>query len=326
MRDAMRAGMLHKIALLTSLAVCSLAHVGCAAAGTETLPDEAAAGRSEGGVKSGLTVLWVHGRWTDGTGPSVVGRYHDFLYWGPAEVDAGADKKAVNWGGEDRLSLSNLHVRRALDCFCTGENWCVIAGHSAGDAQIGYALSLHGGTQRPVTTGAPDASGRCEGTGQTQTGWNIEWVSVAGGAAGGSELADIGEWAVSDTVTGDLRTDTVRALYDHNVTQGVWVYRFAGARGTLYSGILPGQDDEVVAYHSSGGMSQAGSFCNPGDWFCGDELPMDTAASPKRQIRRWDHHTLYLRDDGEAYGHYAKENWGGIVAPMREDVVAYASH
>lgn len=314
-----------RIRLLTGLAALCLAQAGCAAAGEGALPDEDEAGRTEGAVSGRLTVLWVHGRWTDGDGPSVIGRYDDFLYWGPSDVAAGANKKAVNWGGEDRLSLSNLYVRRALDCFCTGENWCVLAGHSAGDAQIGYALSLYGGTQRPVTGGAPDASGRCEGTGETQTGWNIQWVSVAGGAAGGSELADMGEWAVSDTVTGDLRTDTVRALYDHNATQGVWVYRFAGARGTLYSGLLPGQDDEVVSYHSSGGMSQVASFCNPGDWYCDDDLPMGTAASPELGARRWDHHTLYLRDDGERFGHFAGENWGGIVAPMRKDVVAYAS-
>ncbi len=309
---------------LLGLAVAGLCHSGCAAAGRDGGPGEDEAGRAGAGLSEDLHVLWVHGRWTDGTGPEVIGRYDDFVYWGSPDVDAGAGKKAVNWGGEDRLSLSNVYVRRALDCFCTGESWCVLGGHSAGDAQIGYALAMYGGSERPVTDGVADASGQCQGTGGTQTGWNIKWVSVAGGAAGGSELADMGEWAVSDTVTGDLRTDTARVLYDHGATQGAWVYHFAGARGTLYSGLLPGQDDEVVAYHSAGGLAEVGSFCNPGDWACGDVLPMDTAASPKKGIPKWDHHTTYLRDDGEGYGHYAKESWGGIVAPLRADMAYYA--
>jgi hypothetical protein len=313
------------LAALACLAALTSALTGCAANGGADSTEEEESGRSVGAVSGNFSVLWVHGRWTDGTGPSVIGKYDDFLYWGTGDVDAGANKKAVNWGGEDRLSLSNLYVRRALDCFCTGDNWCVLGGHSAGDLQIGYALSLYGGTERPVTDGVADGAGRCGDTGRTQTGWNIKWVSVAGGAAGGSELADIGKWAVSSTVTGDLRTDTARALYDHNATQGLWVYRFAGAKGTLYSGILPGQDDEVVAYHSSGGMSAVGSFCNPGDWFCGDTLAMDDSASPKKGIPKWDHHTTYLRDDGEVYGHFAKDDWEGIVAPLREDMVKYAS-
>ncbi|MBK8257005.1 MAG: hypothetical protein IPK82_30565 [Polyangiaceae bacterium] len=276
-------------------------------------------------MSANLTVLWVHGRWTGGEGWKAVGNYDDFRYWGASNVEAGANKKAVNWGGEDRISLSNVYMRRALDCFCTGKNACVLAGHSAGDVQIGYALSLYGQSDRPVTNGVPDASGRCESTGETQQGWNVQWVSVAGGAAGGSELADVGEWAVSDTVTGDLRTDTARALYDHNATQGVWFYRFAAANGAVYSSILPGQDDEVVSYHSSGGLADVGAFCNPGDWYCDDELPMDGAASPKLGTTKWDHHTLYFRDDGEDYNHHTKKNWGGIVGPMRNDVVAYAS-
>lgn len=309
--------------VLAGLAMMWTGSTGCAATGKEGGAGEDE-GRVEGGLSGRRTVLWIHGRWTDGTGPSVIGNYEDFVYWGPSDVEAGANKKAVNWGGEDRLSLSNVYVRRALDCFCTGESWCVVGAHSAGDAQIGYALAMYGGSERPVTSGEPDGSGRCEGTGGTQSGWNIEWVSVAGGAAGGSELADIGEWAVSDTVTGDLRTDTARTLYDHNATQGAWVYRFVGAKGTLYSGLLPGQDDEVVAYHSAGAMSEVGSFCNPGDWACGDVLPMDQGASPKKGIPKWDHHTVYLRDDGEALGHFAKEKWGGIVGPLREDMVQYA--
>ena len=69
----------------------------------------------------------------------------------------------------------------------------------------------------------------------------------------------------------------MRSLYNHNTTQGKIFYMFAGSKGTAYSGVLPGQDDEAVAYHSTGGVSQAGSFCNPGDWFCDGTLNTGTA-------------------------------------------------
>jgi len=173
-----------------------------------------------------------------------------------------------------------------------------------------------------VTDGQPDASGACGSTGATQVGWNIKWVAVAGGAAGGTELADLGYWAVSDPLTSDLRTDTARALYDHNDTQGLTFYMHAGAQGAVYSGLLPGQDDAVIAYHSAGGMSATGSFCNPGDWFCGGTL--EYGADPSGKVAKWAGHEVSLRDDQEAFDHYTGNAWGGIVGPMRDDVAATA--
>src|SRR5262249_12538486 len=150
-----------------------------------------------------------------------IGNYNDFSYWGPGSTEAGINKKAVNWNGDGRISESNEPIRRALDCFCTGPNWCYIIAHSAGDVQIGYALDLYGGTTREVRNAQPDGTGICAGTGQTQTGWNIRWIDVAGGAGGGTELANLGYWAVSDPLTSDLRTGTARALYNHNNTRGL---------------------------------------------------------------------------------------------------------
>jgi hypothetical protein len=317
--------MLHKalrLASLCSVLIATACVTGCAATGDPGDSGEDGGEHRASALSGSVRALWVHGRAPNGGGTP--GDYEDFSYWGDAGEAAGADKKAVNWGGADRVSESNGWVRNALDCFCTGENWCVIAGHSAGDPQIGYALAYYGASERAITDGVPDGSGRCGAAGGSQSGWNIKWVEVAGGASGGTELADLGDWAVSDPLTGDLRTDTARALYDHSATQGVWFYRFAGAKGTLYSGALPGQDDEVIAYHSSGGMAETGSFCNPGDWACGDTLPYDEAASPKRNVAKWDHHTVWLRDDGEAYDHYARGKWGGIVSPLRADMDKYA--
>ena len=265
--------------------------------------------------------LWINGR----TGGGQPGNHADFTYWGPASTEAGVNKKSVNWDGYNRIADQNYRIRDALDCSCTGQNWCYIAAHSAGNLQIGYALSLYGGSARYKKNATPNASGVCGNTdGSTQTGWNIKWVNVAAGAAGGSELANVGSWAVSDPLTSDLKTATARAMYDHNQTRAKWFYMYAGAKGTLYSGILPGQDDEAVAYHSAGGVSGSGGagFCNPSDWFCND-LSLGTAANEGGRAK-WAYHSVQFRDDSESLDHYTRGNWGGVVSKVRADMAANA--
>lgn len=268
--------------------------------------------------------LWIHGRNTSQN--TTPGNYGDFRYWGPASIAAGVNKKAVNWDGVGRISVTNSRIRDALDCFCTGTNFCYVAVHSAGALQIGYALSLFGGSTRNKKNAVPNSSGVCGNTGGTQVGWNIRWVDVASGAAGGSELADVGEFAASDPLTTDLRTANARSLYNHNTTRGVQLYMFAGARGTIYSGILDGQDDEAVAYHSTGGLSATGGFCNPGDFFCDDTLELGTAGSSvgSTAVPKYSNHNTQLRDDNESFDHYTAGNWAGIVGPVRLDVVNFA--
>ena len=262
--------------------------------------------------------LWINGR----NGGGQIGNYDSFTYWGAASTAAGVNKKAVNWDGKSHIADQNYLIRNALDCFCTGNNWCYVAAHSAGDLMIGYTMANYGGSTRYKKNPQPDASGTCSNSdGTTQTGWNIKWINVASGAGGGSELADIGSWAVSDVLTQDLKTTTARALYNHNTTRGVWFNMFAGAKGTLYSSVLPGQDDEVVAYHSTGGVSgsSGASFCNPSDWFCND-LNLGTANNEGGSAK-WSYHTVKFRDDGESYNHYTNGAWGGIVSVVRTDVV-----
>ena len=99
---------------------------------------------------------------------------------------------------------------------------------------------------------------------------------------------------------------------------------YTGAKGTLYSGILAGQDDEAVAYHSAGGVSGSGGagFCNPSDWFCND-LTLGTAANEGGKAK-WAYHSVKFRDDSEALDHYTRGNWGGVVSKVRADMVANA--
>jgi hypothetical protein len=266
--------------------------------------------------------LWINGRTTGG---GAIGNYNDFTYFGPADVPAGVNKKSVNWDGRSGVASQSGIVRNALDCFCTGTNWCYIAVHSAGELLIGYTLANYGGTARPVTNAQPNGAGVCTGgTGGTQAGWNIRWVRTAAGSAGGSELADIGAWTTSEPLAQQQKVATSRALYNHNDTRNIWFYRYAGAAGNLYSFVLPGQDDDVVAYHSAGGASGSGgsALCNPGDWFCKD---LTYGSGPNQGGRaKWSFHSVVFRDDGEDYGHYTGRNWGGITSPMRRDMEALA--
>lgn len=274
-----------------------------------------------GGVYATNYSLWVNGR----NNTAAAGNYADFSYWGPAGTEAGVNKKSVNWDGYNRVSTQNYRIRDALDCYCTGTNWCYVAAHSAGNLQVGYALSLFGGTARHTKNATPNSAGVCGDAGGTQTGWNIKWVDIAAGAAGGSELSDIGSWAVSEPLVSDLKTATARAMYDHNQTRATWFYMYAGANGTLYSGVLPGQDDEAVAYHSAGGVSGNGgtSLCNPSDWLC-NNLTLGTAANEGGQPK-WAYHSVKFRDDSETFNHYTNNNWGGVVSKVRADMVVNAN-
>ncbi|WP_119152915.1 hypothetical protein [Caldimonas tepidiphila] len=261
--------------------------------------------------------LWVHGR----GGVGQIGNYADFTYWGPATANAGVNKRSVNWDGYNRISTQDHRLRNALDCFCTGPNWCYLAVHSAGNLMIGYVLDLYGGSQRYKKNPVPRSDGQCTNSdGTTQTGWNIKWVYVAGGAGGGSELANNGSWTTSEPLVSDLKTTTARALYNHNNTRGRMFYMYAGARGAFYSASLPGQDDNAVAYHSSGGVSgsSGGTYCNPADWFCND-LTLGTEPTQGGRLK-WFNHSVRLRDDRQVYRHSTDRNWGGIVAPMRADM------
>ena len=265
--------------------------------------------------------LWINGR--GGTG--VVGNYNSFTYWGPAASAAGVNPKAVNWDGYSSISAQNGKIRDALDCFCTGNNWCYIATHDAGDLMLGYTLANYGGSARMRKNAVANASGQCGNSdGNSQIGWNIKWVRVAGGAAGGSELSDYGTWPAAEPLVKDLKTTTARAMYDHNNTRSVWFYMYAAAKGTLFAELLPGQDDEVVSYHSAGGVAGASGTAlgNPTDWFAND-LTLGTAAN-EGGSGKWSFHSLSFRDDAEAYGHYTLGNWAGIVSVVRAAMATYA--
>jgi hypothetical protein len=160
--------------------------------------------------------------------------------------------------------------------------------------------------------------------GAKQTGWNIKFVDVAAGAAGGSELADSGAWSTSEELVQDLKTSTARAMYDHNLTRNVNFYMYAGAKGAVTSAVIKGQNDSVVAYHSTGGTSGSSGtrLCNPGQsaLTCPNDLTMGTAAN-EGGSKKWSFHSVVFRDDAEAFDHYANQNWEGVVSKVRTHMV-----
>ncbi|RZI86155.1 MAG: hypothetical protein EOP38_02420 [Rubrivivax sp.] len=268
--------------------------------------------------------LWINGRTSSNPDPQDPA---NFTYWGGAPsgsttsstFDAGINKISVNWDGKSHVSTTNGNIQKALDCYCTGNNWCYVAVHSAGNLQIGYALSLYGATVRNNT--AVPTGGVCSKAsgGARQTGWNIKFVDVAAGAAGGSELADSGGWAMSEELVQDLKTSTARAMYDHNLTRALNFYMYAGAKGAITSAVLKGQNDSVVAYHSAGGTSGSSGtrLCNPGQsaFTCPNDLTLGTAANEGGSTK-WSFHSVVFRDDAEQFDHYANQNWEGVVSKI----------
>jgi hypothetical protein len=286
--------------LRTFVALCLLAAAGLASATNYT--------------------LWINGR----TGGGAIGNYNSWNYWGPGTMPAGVNKKSVNWDGRSSIANQSILIRNALDCFCTGNNWCYIATHSAGDLILGYTLANFGGSGRPRKNAVANSSGVCGDAGGFQTGWNIKWVRAAAGSGGGSELADYGAWTTSEPLVQDVKTKTARAMYNHNETRGIWFYMYAGAGDGLGSFLLPGQDDGVEAYHSAGGVSGSSgtSLCNPGDWFCND-LRLGTEPNQGGSTK-WAFHSVSFRDDHEAYSHSTQSNWGGITSVVQIDMINYA--
>ena len=113
---------------------------------------------------------------------------------GPASTAAGVNKQVGELGRFNRVSDQNYRIRDALTAIAQAAIGATSPPIIAGNLQIGYALSMYGGSTRTKKNATPNASGQCGNLdGTTQTGWNIKWVDVAAGAGGGSELANRGQ-------------------------------------------------------------------------------------------------------------------------------------
>ena len=232
--------------------------------------------------------VYLHGRNTDGT-PS------GWSYW--SYQRPGTTPVVINYNGRSHISSANPTVRAGLNTYCSGSNYCYVAAHSAGCAHLQYAIDKYGP-------------------------YNIIWVDGAGCASGGTELSDDWSWTQGDDLASDLKTGTIRSMYNHNNMRGAWFYLFGGAKGGAAAMLITGQDDGAVGYASSLGRSKTGDFCNPGDsWWLDtcDEVGMGTSTG-----NRYSYHYVYYRDSSENKDHYVGSGSGGIPSPMFSDMGAYA--
>jgi hypothetical protein len=112
-------------------------------------------------------------------------------------------------------------------------------------------------------------------------------------------------------------------MYDHNVTAGVRFYMYTGANNTAGTRrILPGDDDQAVAYHSAGGVagSTGRQLCNAGAWRC-PTLSIGNLPNEDRSVK-WTNHFVLFRDDAYKLDHYSSGTWQGVPGKVREGMAA----
>jgi hypothetical protein len=177
--------------------------------------------------------LYIHGR-TGGT-PSGWG------YWGHVNI-YGVNPVPVNYDGTAHVWNSNPTVVAYLNSYCTNGNSCHIVCHSAGCAQIGYAMAAYNGG-----------------------GWAIQDVASGGSAAGGSDIAgNLASFITGYALDSDLAVGTMRGLYNHDVVGDRiwgWVHTHLGADWAWFSNpFFSGNNDTAVSFHSSGMFRNSGSY------------------------------------------------------------------
>lgn len=225
----------------------------------------------------GYPVVLVHGFQPDNlaskpTGSQVTNNGAE--YWAQYWRDR-ADAR-IDWPSQERIAgkIASDYVWPKLQQLSrsgTCSNGCIFVSHSTGDLVTRYiidnqALWLQNAGLQPLNIVASfDFAG---------AGGGVELADLAVNVAGGSGLIDatlrlalslwLGEIPTPQTVgvLNDLRVNTARQLAafpDARVPR----LRFAGA-GSDFLGatgaFLPGEDDGVVASHSSCGASSAASF------------------------------------------------------------------
>ena len=171
------------------------------------------------------------------------------------------------------LAQSNVDVRRQLAQYCSGNNACVIVAYSNGGLQVGYTQAFY-----------PDAVE------------NALYVEAGASAAGGSDLLNSFTGPVGQVfgatypngVDATLSVSGARNAYNHNLTAGLTTYHLGGntdwRNGLWYvtAGLLPGNDDGVVSYHSAFGCSSSGSQATSCTKYAGHRLDSGATSGSKK--------------------------------------------
>ncbi|MCA9614778.1 MAG: hypothetical protein KC586_18605 [Myxococcales bacterium] len=214
------------------------------------------------------TMIYVNGlgstHWLDGNSKGSTPRNAN-LSWINTHVDVWADQRY-----DHQQAVASF--KAVLDQHCMGTNWCYVMAYSNGGAVVTEAMSVYGSR------------------------WpRLSWAFTTAGNQGGSELADL-SW-MSELFGGCDMADEIapsvhrRPGFNHNAMPAP-VYNVGGdgwcwgcGAGATHA-ILPGNDDGVVAPHSTWSYSSRGSY----DHGC--------------QSTQWSNHYTAYRCDGVGEDHF----------------------
>ncbi|HEX2872981.1 MAG TPA: hypothetical protein VHP33_17085 [Polyangiaceae bacterium] len=212
--------------------------------------------------------------------------------WG--SMPSGAVNIAWNTGANWTQAIANAKTTLDARCSRAAGQSCTVVCHSTGCPITAAALDIHG-----TSGGVPR--------------WRINRVLTLGSAEGGTELASTGAMAnvVASIWGGSVVTPSVsylspsyvRGAYDHNDTAGSAFFHVAGYDGGSYgsAGLLPGQDDGVVPFHSACGYVKVFSATQcSNDWEWVRKTSWGVPYYVMREVARWTNHTRveYCGRDG----------------------------
>lgn len=191
--------------------------------------------RAEAAVRNLFFAGTCSQNWSDAARNSGYETVDEFGFWAGEETwDLYVDQTAS-------LSTAVATLKSSLDQLCTGGNSCYVFTYSQGGGIVSKLFSDY------------------------STAWNIVWVAVAANNEGGSELSSA-DW-LAELVLGCSYASRVRpgdnriTGWNHNDTNGKTIKNFGGDIGAghalwwVTSGLLPGDDDGVVAFHSAGAFT-----------------------------------------------------------------------
>lgn len=245
-------------------------------------------------VSAGKYAIFIHGR---GSNKCSLADTNN-TYWGAASsVTGGYTNRFVNYDSEyDPRTFSSCRgsyqLKVKLDAYCKiGQHTCQIMCHSAGCYTTAYFAQRY------------------------PTYWDdyaISYVVFTGSAEGGSELANMGEWATGWSMDEALKTGNARASsFNHNDTGGRMYYVNAGYNGNWLAATLPGEDDGVVAYHSACGINTTGSYssCTGGTRYTNRRV-LNGAYYP---VANWNTTKRGYNVDHTGVMTSGRDGWNGIV-------------
>jgi hypothetical protein len=176
--------------------------------------------------------------WTDSLGSQDWFTDDTMGYW------AGETSISASVNQTSSMSTAVADLKTQLDTYCLNGNLCYIYAWSNGGAVMSKVLATY------------------------DTAWNIGYIYTSSNNEGGSELASgdwLSEFLAGCSLASYVRPGNFRTAWNHNDTNGKVFYQVAGDIGPSWalwyatSGLLPGDDDGIVALHSAGGATCGGS-------------------------------------------------------------------